>query len=231
MNEFLLEIISGEIPATIQKKVLKELHNQLSSKLHDSNLKFTQIDTYITPCRLVGVVHGLPEKTTAYTLEFRGPRVNSTTGAIEGFLKNKGRKFEELEKKSTPKGEFYFSSEYVESKNTIELLPSIIKTIIKDFYWEQTMRWGTSKYSWIRPIKRGCAVFAKKPVNFSFNLSDKNSDDDIIIKFDNITHGHNTLSPSNITISSFSDYQKKLRENFVIIDPQERENLILPANG
>ena len=90
VSELLLEFLSEEIPARMQKRARDDLARMLGEKLKAAGLDFDEIRTYATPRRLAAVVEGLPKRSPDVKDERKGPRVGTPDKAIEGFLKSSG---------------------------------------------------------------------------------------------------------------------------------------------
>ncbi len=75
-------------------------------------------------------------------------------------------------------------------------------------------------FRWVRPLHSIIFVFDGKPIVASFKLGNFDQ------KTGNETFGHRFLAPGKITVSSFADYQSKLRAAKVILDPTERRATI-----
>ncbi|WP_425363028.1 glycine--tRNA ligase subunit beta [Candidatus Tisiphia endosymbiont of Hybos culiciformis] len=97
-----------------------------------------------------------------------------------------------------------------------ELLQEIIPKAISKYIWSKSMYWGNYDISWIRPLRNILCIFDGKTLAIKYGHLTAN----------NITFGHRFLSPELITIDSFSEYQNKLRESNVIIDQEERKEMI-----
>ncbi|WP_374651368.1 glycine--tRNA ligase subunit beta [Dongia sp.] len=241
MAELLLELFSEEIPARMQARSAEDLQRLVSDKLKAAGLTFSSAKSFVTPRRLALVVQGLPLAQPDVKEEKKGPRVGSPQQAVEGFLKSAGlTSLDQCEKRDTGKGEFYFA--VVEKKGiaTAEILPEIILAAIADLPWPKSMRWAGNTQRWVRPLHSIVALLDGKVLSGAFDLSpDK-------VAFGAETRGHRFLSaatpspqplsregrgasaansvetPSPLTVSSFADYQAKLRAAKVILDQAER---------
>ena len=90
MSDFLLELLSEEIPARMQARASADLARLLEAQLAESGLKTDAIETYATPRRLALIARGLPERTEAVSEEIKGPRASAPPQALEGFLRKTG---------------------------------------------------------------------------------------------------------------------------------------------
>lgn len=221
MAELLLELFSEEIPARMQARASEDLKRLVTEKLKAAGLNFTRADTYATPRRLALVVDGLPTAQPDVKEEKKGPRVGSPQQAIDGFLKSAGlTALDQSEKRDTGKGEFYFAVIEKKGGATEALLGSIIADVVYQFPWPKSMRWGSSRHTWVRPLHSIVLLFDGKLRQNQLNWEAYKSGESIdSVDF---TWGHRFLAPGKITVSSFADYQSKLRAAKVILDPAER---------
>ena len=110
MAELLLEILSEEIPARMQARAAEDLKRLVTDGLKSAGLEFENAAAYVTPRRLALVVDGLPTETPDISEERRGPKTDAPEKAINGFLGSVGLSLDQLEKRETDKGEFYFAA-------------------------------------------------------------------------------------------------------------------------
>ena len=96
MSEFLLEILSEEIPAAFQPLAQAQLACRFEQGLKKANVPCETINTFGTPRRLGIVITGLPQIQADCTEERRGPRADAHPSAIEGFLKSINNRFNKI---------------------------------------------------------------------------------------------------------------------------------------
>ena len=77
MADFLLELLSEEIPARMQEKACADLARLFAEEIAKAGLAASAIDTYATPRRLALIGRGLPEATEAVREETKGPRASA----------------------------------------------------------------------------------------------------------------------------------------------------------
>jgi glycyl-tRNA synthetase beta chain len=216
MSEFLLELFSEEIPAAFQALAQAQLAHTLELKLKKENLLFDSLKAFGTPRRMGVVLTGLPSLQPDRFEERRGPRVDAPAAAIEGFLKSINKQRQECEEKYVgDKGPFLVSTVYEQGKPTAEILATIIKETLENFEWPKSMRWKTNDFMWARPLHGVLALFEGQIVSFKL--------DQLGIKSCAHTFGHRFLSPHKINIKNYADYKIQLAENYVQVDPTERQ--------
>ena len=65
MADFLLELLSEEIPARMQDKARADLARLFEEQLAEAGLKAEAVETFATPRRLALIARGLPAATEA----------------------------------------------------------------------------------------------------------------------------------------------------------------------
>ena len=79
------------------------------------------------------------------------------------------------------------------------------------------MRWGSGKLRWVRPLHSILCLLDGKVVPFEVDG----------IRSGKETRGHRFMAPKPFAVKGFADYVKKLRAAKVILDGEERAELIL----
>jgi glycyl-tRNA synthetase beta chain len=132
MAEFLLEILSEEIPARMQARAADDLKRLVCDGLKGAGIGFEAARAYATPRRLALVVEGIPAVRDDVSEEKRGPRVGAPDQAVQGFLKGAGlASLDQAEKRDTGKGEFWFAVITKKGGPTAEALPQVIDAALK----------------------------------------------------------------------------------------------------
>lgn len=241
MAEFLLELFSEEIPARFQKQAADDLLKLFTDKLTAQGLAFSSAKAHVTPRRLALVIDGLPTEQPARSEEKKGPKTDAPQAAIDGFLKSAGIKsLDACEQRDTPKGKVWFYVENVPGQPTANVLWHAIEQVILEFPWKKSMNWGEGRLKWVRPLRNILALFEGKTLEnpdykkvevpdnkkseMSFYFPESGDSTDFIIS--DQTEGHRFLTKGKIKVSSFADYEKKLRAAHVILDREERKQII-----
>ena len=218
MAELLLELFSEEIPARMQTRAAEDLERLIGDKLKDAGLTFDTVRSFATPRRLAAVVDGLPARSPDVSEEKKGPRVGAPEAAVQGFLKSAGLKsLDEAEIRADKKGDFYVATIKRSGRATPQVVAEIVPEIVRNFPWPKSMRWGNGRLRWVRPLHSILCLFGGKVVPFEIDG----------IKSGKETRGHRFMAPRPFSVRSFDDYVQRLRKAFVILDPREREAIIL----
>lgn len=217
MAEFLLEILSEEIPARMQARAADDLRRLVTDGLTAGGITFESARALVTPRRLVLAIDGLPLAGPDLSEEKRGPRVGAPAQAMDGFLKSTGLAVEQLEQRDTGKGVFWFAVIERKGRATVDLLKEVVEATMAAFPWPKSQRWGTHAVRWVRPVQSILALFdgAVIPVQFG------------PVAAGNVTKGHRFLAPESFAVTGFADYAERLRAAKVILDPAERRDTIL----
>ena len=241
MAELLLELLSEEIPARMQARAADDLKRLAGDGLKAAGLAFTKIETYVTPRRLVLVVDGLPVKQADVEEEKRGPRVDAPEQAVQGFLRANNVALDQCEKRKTEKGEFWFTVVRQKGRTTADALKTLLPAIIVNLSWPKSMRWGSGKLRWVRPLSSILCLFDERVVDFTLEpkslkevgslagiqtLSVVDSEKRHEILIANKTVGHRFLAPQPFEVKDFADYKKKLKAAKVVLDAAERRAII-----
>jgi len=223
MENVILEIGTEEIPAQYMENALKDL-NQLAQKyLEENRINYKKIKVYGTPRRLILFIFHIEEKQEDIFQKIKGPAYSFAYNedsqpqkpALK-FAQGQGINVEDLIVEDTEKGKYIFALKSKKGQPTIEILSQVFPKIIKSLQFPKSMRWEEKSLRFIRPIRWILALYGKEIIRFS--LEGLNSE--------NITYGHILLAPKKIKIPSAQEYFRKIEKNYVIIDPQIRENII-----
>ena len=218
MAQLLIELFSEEIPARMQARGADDLKRLVTAGLKDSGLDFEDAHAYATPRRLALVVNGLPETQPDVREEKRGPRADAPEKAIAGFLKANGIAIEDCETRDTGKGKFLFAVIERKGRATAELAADIVRDTVAGLPWAKSMRWGSGRMRWVRPLARALCVFDGEPVALELEGG---------IPCGNLTSGHRVHAPDEFDVGFFKDYRETLYLNKVIVDAAERKRVIV----
>lgn len=218
MPELLLEILSEEIPARMQKRASEDLKRLVTEGLKKARLEFDNAEAFATPRRLALVVGGVPAQQPDMREERKGPKVGAPDKAVEGFLRSVGLdSLDQCEKRDTGKGEVWFALLERSGADSKEVLAELMADVFAKLPWPKSMRWGTETARWVRPVERILCVFGGEAVEgIEFNA----------LSASNMSAGHRFLAPNAFEVSDFADYRAKLESAKVSLDPAERRKLI-----
>lgn len=218
-KDLLFEIGAEEIPAGFMPNILGQLKQLATTKLNDAHLPFESIATYGTPRRLALIVTGLADTSADISERHKGPSAsiaydtegNATKAAI-GFARGKGIDVADL---VVEDGYIYAETKAagVPAKNIVaDLLPELIHSL----NFPKSMHWGNLDAKFVRPVRWLVALLDEEviPVEFATVTSS------------NVTRGHRFLGADEIIIANPASYVQTLKDNFVMVDQDERRQVI-----
>ncbi|HMT47271.1 MAG TPA: glycine--tRNA ligase subunit beta [Novosphingobium sp.] len=217
MSDFLLELRSEEIPARMQAGARAELEKLFRKAMDEAGVALGALTVWSTPRRLALIARDLPLATAAVSEEVKGPRVGAPPQALEGFLRKTGLSENQLVERDG----VLFAVTNKPGRATSDVLTEAIPAIVRGFSWPKSQRWGAASISseslrWVRPLSGIVAILGEDLVECEVGG----------IASGYSTKGHRFHCPGEITIGSAADYQDKLRACHVIVDHEERQNLI-----
>ena len=223
MPDLLLEFLSEEIPARMQARAAEDLKKIVTDRLVAAGLVYEGAKAFATPRRLALSVHGVPVRQPDIKEEKKGPRVGAPAGAIAGFLKAAGLKsIDQAKVQPDKKGDFYVAVIEKPGRPALEVLAEMIPEVVRGFPWPKSMRWGSGRLTWVRPLHSILATFGpetEEPDVVAFSV-------DGIVASDE-TRGHRFMAPSTFKVRRFDDYVAKLEAAKVVLDPARRAATIL----
>ena len=218
MPELLLELFSEEIPARMQARAAEDLKRLVTEGLKAQGLEAGDAKAYATPRRLSLVIEGVPAKSPDISEERKGPRVNAPEEAIAGFLKSAGLKSikEAQVAKDEKKGDFYVAKIEKRGRAAKEIVAEVVPAVAAKFPWPKSMRWGSGRTQWVRPLHSIVCLLDGKTVPFA--IAD--------VESGKATRGHRFHGNEPFDVSGAADYAKGLKKHKVILDAAERAALI-----
>ena len=223
MPELLLELFSEEIPARMQRKASEDLKKMITDGLVAAGIAYEAAKAYATPRRLTLHVVGVPPKGMDVAEEKKGPRVGAPDQAIQGFLKGAGlASLDQATVVADKKGDYYVAKISKPGRKTVEVLSELVPATIRSFPWPKSQRWGAGTLRWVRPLHSIICTFGtetEEPEIVPFEVDG--------IHAGNITRGHRFHAPEPFSVKRFDDYDQKLQNAKVVLDPERRRHIIL----
>ena len=224
MADLLIEIICEEIPARMQARAAADLERLITGKLGEAGLKHGAARHFVAPRHLALYVEGLAERQEDLSEERRGPRADAPEQAIAGFLKSTGLSREQLTEEDTPKGRFLFARIEKSGAATADLLPGMVTSVLADFPWPKSQRWGATRFRWVRPLHRVNVLLGGAPLAGELDLGGAS------LAFTAASRGHYFEHADDIDLAGVAgadDYVERLRAGHVMVDRDERRATLL----
>lgn len=224
MSEFLLEILVQELPYKFIPSGAKQLKEAFEKLFCEYGIEYTSVDVLATPRRLALIAKGLSDKQKDILKEAKGPILNIATDengnytpAALGFAKKNGVD----EKSLYQKDNYVWAKIEIKGKSTKEILAQNIEAIVLKLQGPHFMRWGNHEEKFSRPIENIVALYNNDVLEVK--IIDKTST--------NKTKGHRFSALKEVQITNASTYVDEIKKANVIVDPKEREEIIVKTAG
>ena len=224
MSRYLLEIGVEEIPSSYVYNTKVQLKEKFEKLLNDNKLTYDSVNVESTPRRFAIFIENINSSTNDEIISVKGPSKaiafdedGNPSRALQGFLKGQNKTVEDVIIKDFNGSDYVFVESKEESKSVADVLRNNVYELVKSISFPRSMRWGGKSIRWARPIRYFLSLL-----------------DDEILKFDaegirvsNITKGHRSLGSDHIVVDKIENFEKLLRENYVILSYKERRDIIL----
>lgn len=221
--EFLLELLTEELPASHIRSALGQLEAGFRKELAAARIEIVSLRTLATPRRLVVAgdfaagQEDREEVVTGPPLAIAKGLDGALTPAGKGFARSQGVDENLLEAIRTPRGEYLGFKRKAKGTPAAQILKEAVPRILGGLSFPKMMRWAESPFRFSRPIHGLLCVFGGTPVETSFEG----------FKATDETVGHRIASPGAIKARNFAEYRAELEKNFVVVDPEARKRTIL----
>ncbi len=222
-HTLLFEIGTEEIPAFDLQKATKQFAGLVPAALDDARIPHGEVTVLTSPRRIAALVAGVAAATEAVEEEHKGPSVKiafddagNPTKAAEGFARGKGVDVASLEVRDEGGTEYVFAKRSIPSADVAELLPGVLKGVIEGISWPKSMKWGSSRELFSRPVRWIAAMLGDAVLPLSYAG----------VQASNFTMGHRVLAPGRHEIPCADQYESVVRAAFVVPSEDERRAII-----
>ena len=221
-KDLLLEIGLEEMPAHIVSPSRLQLENKIVKFLDENNLTYETVQSFSTPRRLAVRVTQLPEQQEDTQEEIKGPAKKiaqdaegNWSKAAEGFVRGQGLTTDAITYKELNGVEYVYVTKHNQGQKTIDVLTGL-KDVITSLTFPVTMHWADYDFEYIRPIHWIVALLDDEviPLTVLDVATGRNS------------RGHRFLG-DDVTLNHSNEYEDKMKQQFVIVDPNERKTMII----
>lgn len=229
-RDFLFEIGVEELPASAARAAAAQAGPSALKAFNERHVTVEpgQLSVWVTPRRITVFITGLPEEQQDIETADRGPAARAAfddegepTKAALGFAKSKGIEVGELKTREHRGQEFVFAIRREEGGPTLDVIPAACREILEGFAFSKTMKWDGSGLRFSRPVRWLMTKFGDETVEFEIDG----------LRSSDITRGHRFLSAGQLTVSTASAYREQLREARVVVDHEERRQIINEGLG
>lgn len=222
-KDLVFEIGTEEIPAKFMNKSLEQLKSIAENKFKENRIGYGKINVFGTPRRLTLYVEEMLDKQEDLEIMIKGPSKKAAfdldgnpTKALLGFLKGNRLELRETFIQELSGVDYVYAKKFEKGKNTIDVLKELIPQILTSINFPKSMKWGNKSFRFVRPVRWLMPIFGDELVSF-----EKDG-----IPCSKNTKGHRVLSKGDIEVNSAHEYFDKLRNGFVIVDQDERREII-----
>ena len=221
LKPLLIEIGVEELPAVPLLKELKNIEKKYADILEEYAL-LGEFEFYYTPRRLVLWHREFQTSQEDSVEEFFGAPVavafkdGEPTAAAHGFAKKCGVSLEELGRAEKGGKEVLYYKKDIQGKASVELLPEIVEKWLKSLDFGKSMRWGSLRESFIRPIRWVNVLLDDAVVPMKIYE----------VNAAKTTRVHRIANFNAVAVSGAKDYFQTLKNNGVTLYQEERKEKI-----
>lgn len=223
-KDLLFELGVEEIPAGYIANIEKNIINRFENELKQAKLKYENLASYTTPRRFAILITGLEVEQQDSLIERTGPATRiafkedgSLSKAGAGFLRGAGCTEEDSFVLQTPKGEYLACKKEVKGLPATEIITGFLPDLINNLPTPKSMKWGSGKISFARPIRNIVLMFDSQVIPFSYNN----------LKANNIVEGNRYISLDIAKeVTHPQEYLSTLESISVIADRTKRVEMI-----
>src|SRR5713226_2978521 len=226
MPDFLLEIGCEEIPARMVDAASQELRQRVHKLLDRERLLPTGEIGYLdTPRRLAVLAPNISAAQPDVTEQVSGPSVNAAfkegqpTPAAHAFARKVGVEVSQLERASTPKGEYLSAKITKRGRAAAEILAEFLPKEIASIYWPKNMYWRKPSERFVRPVRWLVAMLDSEVIPLQFDG----------VKAGNMSRGHRILSDGAVRIPGAGPAYVDALRLAKVLSRSEREQQIRKA--
>lgn len=221
-KDLLLEIGLEEMPAHVVTPSRIQLEEKVIKFLDEHHLDYETVQSFATPRRLAVKVTAIPEKQADVEEEVKGPAKKialdaegNWSKAAQGFVRGQGVTTEVIVFKELNGVEYVYVTKFTKGQSAKEVLTKL-NDVITSLTFPVTMHWANYDFEYIRPIHWIVALLDDEVI--PFNVLD--------VTTGQTSRGHRFLG-DDVTFQHANEYETKLKEQFVVVQPNERKQMIV----
>ena len=225
MPDFLLEIGCEEIPARMIAAASQELRERVEALLSRERLAGGTVVPFDTPRRLALMASGIAASQADVVEQLTGPSVNiayregQPTPAAHAFAKKAGIDVSQLEKVTTPKGEYISAKITKKGRGAAEILAEALPKELTTIYWPKNMYWRKPNERFVRPVRWLVALLDGETIPLEFDG----------VRAGNSSRGHRILTDGAVTIAGAGPAYVESLRGAKVLGRAEREQQIRKA--
>lgn len=221
-KDLLLEIGLEEMPAHVVTPSRIQLEEKVIKFLDEHHLDYETVQSFATPRRLAVKVTAIPEKQADVEEEVKGPAKKialdaegNWSKAAQGFVRGQGVTTEDIVFKELNGVEYVYVTKFTKGQSAKEVLTKL-NDVITSLTFPVTMHWANYDFEYIRPIHWIVALLDDEVIPFKV----------LDVTTGQTSRGHRFLG-DDVTFQHANEYEAKLKEQFVVVQPNERKKMIV----
>lgn len=221
-KDLLLEIGLEEMPAYVVTPSRIQLEEKVIKFLDEHHLDYETVQSFATPRRLAVKVTAIPEKQADVEEEVKGPAKKialdaegNWSKAAQGFVRGQGVTTEDIVFKELNGVEYVYVTKFTKGQSAKEVLTKL-NDVITSLTFPVTMHWANYDFEYIRPIHWIVALLDDEVIPFKV----------LDVTTGQTSRGHRFLG-DDVTFQHANEYEAKLKEQFVVVQPNERKQMIV----
>lgn len=221
-KDLLLEIGLEEMPAHVVTPSRIQLEEKVIKFLDEHHLDYETVQSFATPRRLAVKVTAIPEKQADVEEEVKGPTKKialdaegNWSKAAQGFVRGQGVTTEDIVFKELNGVEYVYVTKFTKGQSAKEVLTKL-NDVITSLTFPVTMHWANYDFEYIRPIHWIVALLDDEVIPFKV----------LDVTTGQTSRGHRFLG-DDVTFQHANEYETKLKEQFVVVQPNERKQMIV----
>lgn len=221
-KDLLLEIGLEEMPAHVVTPSRIQLEEKVIKFLDEHHLDYETVQSFATPRRLAVKVTAIPEKQADVEEEVKGPAKKialdaegNWSKAAQGFVRGQGITTEDIVFKELNGVEYVYVTKFTKGQSAKEVLTKL-NDVITSLTFPVTMHWANYDFEYIRPIHWIVALLDDEVIPFKV----------LDVTTGQTSRGHRFLG-DDVTFQHANEYEAKLKEQFVVVQPNERKQMIV----
>ncbi|EJF1939306.1 glycine--tRNA ligase subunit beta [Enterococcus faecalis] len=221
-KDLLLEIGLEEMPAHVVTPSRIQLEEKVIKFLDEHHLDYETVQSFATPRRLAVKVTAIPEKQADVEEEVKGPAKKialdaegNWSKAAQGFVRGQGVTTEDIVFKELNGVEYVYVTKFTKGQSAKDVLTKL-NDVITSLTFPVTMHWANYDFEYIRPIHWIVALLDDEVIPFKV----------LDVTTGQTSRGHRFLG-DDVTFQHANEYEAKLKEQFVVVQPNERKQMIV----
>ena len=222
--EFLLEIMTEEMPASHVTSAVDQMKDRMGKELAAAGIQSARLDVFGTSRRLAVAAEITAGQEDAEEWVTGPPKSvglrpdGSYSPAALGFARSQGIAPEILEVTTTARGEYLGFKRVRKGRSAAEILQDIVPRIVGSLAFSKTMRWAGGSFRFSRPIHGLLGLLDGQLLPIRLPEGTESEP---------YTLGHRIFDRRRVVPKTIAEYFDLLKERGVIVDPDERRKMIL----